>query len=134
MIERKKKICKICKEPQFIWARGCCKSCDYKENPPKKIDRTKRKETGELEFMKMVWEASAHNCQECGVYLPEFSPYYMAHILSKGAAPEHRLNPSNIIILCVEHHNQLDGGDKTKMKIFKMVMNTIMSLKKSQCQ
>lgn len=30
MIERKKKICKICKQLTNLWSRGCCKSCWFK--------------------------------------------------------------------------------------------------------
>jgi len=30
MIERKKKICKTCQTPQYLWAYGNCKSCDAK--------------------------------------------------------------------------------------------------------
>lgn len=129
MIERRKKVCKGCLEPSFIWARGMCKQCDYKENPPNKLDRAKKKETGELEFMKKVWEERDHICEECSVFLPEFSPMYMAHILSKGASPSNRLNKNNIVILCFPHHIQLDCGEKSKMKIFKKIMDTIMDLK-----
>ena len=136
MLERKKKICRGCGELSFLWARKMCKACDYKENPPKSdIKRTaikyKKRETGELEFMKMVWEASAHNCEECGVYLPEFSPAFISHILSKGAAGEHRLNPVNVNILCYAHHQQWEFGDKKSMKIFPKNMKTIMELKRS---
>lgn len=43
MIKRKKKICKKCGHPQYIFSKGLCKSCWSKENKPKFKSRGKIK-------------------------------------------------------------------------------------------
>jgi len=135
MIERKKKPCKVCGKDKYIWSKGRCKPCSAKDYKLKKTPiKYKKKETGELEFMKQVWEERHHICEECNVYLPEFSPFCMAHILGKGAAPEHRLNKNNIMILCPTHHMQWDAGDKKTMKIFTSKMKIVMGLKRESSE
>ncbi len=131
MIKRKKKICKGCGEEEYLWARGKCQKCAYDEKPPKKISK-KKEPTGELELFKEIWEERHHICEECSVMLPEFNVAYFAHILGKGASPRNRLNKNNIVLLCLEHHTQLDFGDKKKMKIFKKLLERIMELKRSE--
>lgn len=68
-------------------------------------------------FFKGVWEHRSHRCEECGQGLGDImSRYFMAHILSKGSYPAFRHDPRNIVILCPDHHNQLDGKFEGKTK------------------
>lgn len=92
--------------------------------PTKKYLR-KRKEvlSQDEDFYLQIWNDRPHTCTECGCYLPNWNQgkvnkMYFAHILSKGAFPKFRRNKDNIILLCADHHSQLDHGDKTKMRIW----------------
>lgn len=60
-----------------------------------------------------------HKCAECGCFLP--SPpksYNFSHILSKGGHTVLRLIKDNIEILCLDHHQDVDFGNKEAMKIY----------------
>jgi len=73
-----------------------------------------------------VWNNKPHECEECGKWL-EYAVQenvikdrsVFSHILSKGAFPEHRNNVENFNLLCFEHHQQYEFGNRKSMKIFK---------------
>lgn len=76
MIERKKKVCKFCKLPQFIWSKGACKPCwqrEYgkpiKSDSGKRIPRSSRQgKERELKYKEARHEySSTHSvCERCG--------------------------------------------------------------------
>ncbi len=98
----------------------------------------RKKKTGELNFMKSVWANKYGSldvfgqCQECRINIP-FSPYHVCHVLSKGSRPDLRLNEDNIIILCSEHHDQLDAGKyPERMLIAPIIAKIKQKFKKKQ--
>ncbi|MEL7124527.1 MAG: hypothetical protein AAFO07_34155 [Bacteroidota bacterium] len=150
MIKQKKKICKTCETETYIFSKGECKSCAQKRYAVKAQDnRSKKKPTSikrtptkkqvqrkidELEVMIKVWEENEDidgrcGCSECGKSLT-FDRTYCAHILSKGAFPQFRTNPDNIIILCLECHTNFDCDLKSEMKIWPFIEERIFELKK----
>jgi len=89
------------------------------------------------EFYKLCFDNKPQICEECGRPLPnEFKEgngsliaiWRYSHILTKAAYPEYRHNPDNINILCLEHHQQWEFGDRKKMNIFKKNQKIIESL------
>lgn len=87
-------------------------------------------------FYKLAWEGAAskgmtgHYCQECFKPLKEYSATYISHILSRGAYPEMAYDLRNYNLLCAEHHQQWESGDREKMRIYKRNMKTIEKLKR----
>lgn len=71
-----------------------------------------------IDFMRQAWDDSDKKCAECGVDLIAFSPVYMSHHISKGAAPKLKYDKENIDVLCYDHHYQWEFGDKKSMKIY----------------
>lgn len=68
-------------------------------------------------FYLEIWSERTHECKECWKNLGEtMSRYFMAHILSKGSYPSFRHDKRNIVLLCIDHHNQLDGKFEGKTK------------------
>lgn len=154
---RKKKQCKSCGKHDFIFSKGRCKACatidyrkKYREKAMKKpqqplkrtpISRvpTKRHTQAkdkERDAMLEKWNDNKDingccYCEECGKNLGEqMQPYFMAHVMSKGADTARRADKDNIIILCMEHHNQLDSGAKSEMKIFEKVEKILQKMKR----
>jgi len=138
MIQRKKKVCKECKDLTYLYARGLCLSCDQKLNPSKHSANLKRskplkpqsgsvtpikrksfntkpkKATGELELFRKLWQERGNRCQITGKVL-EFSVWNFMHILSKGAYKGYRLNPDNILIVHPKVHDLYDNSSKEKL-------------------
>lgn len=94
------------------------------------------KKTGELDFMKKIWSIKFGSiedngrCEECDIPI-KFAPAHCCHILSKGSRPDLRLVEENIVILCFNHHQQLDFGDKKSLKIWDRLEATILNFKNS---
>lgn len=80
-------------------------------------------------FFKWVWNHKPHYCEECLRPLNRFAAIYCSHILSRGAHPELSHDVRNINILCAQHHNQYEFGDREKMRIFAKNQQTIEKLK-----
>ena len=105
----KKKVCKKCNTPHYLWARGMCKPCSAKE--PKSKSGLKEKvskviePTGELVLFKTIWATRPHTCSVCNEPLKEFNHWFFSHILSKGAFPKFRLYEKNIMLKCKDCHH-----------------------------
>lgn len=80
-------------------------------------------------FFHWVWLHKDHICEECGRPLPEYSATFCSHILSRGAHPECSTDPRNINILCFNHHEQWEVGDRKAMKIYETNQKIIERLK-----
>lgn len=76
-----------------------------------------------------IWESRPHYCEECGIFLTEPRRHNFAHILPKSHYPAFRHNPENIVLLCLEHHTQLDAGKKYNLRIWPQLEVTIQTLK-----
>lgn len=140
MIERKKKVCKVCEKLDFIFSKGRCKQCaskDYKkpQSKPKAIlptERHKKAKDAERAAMSAFWASKQDElgycyCKECELLGRsekqsnlgfEMNPYNVAHIISKGSNPSFRCDLRNFVLLCAEHHNQFDCASRETMKIY----------------
>lgn len=94
-----------------------CKSCAYKLNPPKSINKISTKQTFKIklksdllekdkEFYYRLWSYRMHCCENCGKSLgDEPNMMFFHHILEKRNYPYYRYEPANISILCPECHS-----------------------------
>lgn len=69
-------------------------------------------------FFRWIWENKPHYCEECMKPLRTYSAVYCSHILTRGGNPEVAHDPRNINILCFEHHNMWENGERKKMRIY----------------
>lgn len=75
MIERKRKICKECKEPEFLWSKGLCRSCWMRLNakPIKSSGKAPKKQSKQGKERQKTYEAAKAKylglhptCERCG--------------------------------------------------------------------
>lgn len=77
--------------------------------------RRLKKHGSEKDFFQEIWEDRPHQCENCGVSLPEPArTYYFSHIKSKGAHPSLRYDKDNVQLLCYECHYAYDSQGKEK--------------------
>ncbi len=116
--ERKAK-CDFCQEPDTFIGSGWttrnkkkCIKCMIKDGKktkplPKFTDRQKSRLALDDQVNKSIWESRPRICIECGEVLgPKPVKVYFSHLLSKGAHPELRHDPSNIVLHCRDCHNK----------------------------
>lgn len=93
-----------------------------KNKKPKEFYKYKRKPTGEMGLFLAIWQVRPHICTNCKAFLgDEPIPAFFAHIKSKGAYPELRLQPKNIMLLCFECHREYDQGTKERYERRKVI-------------
>lgn len=80
-------------------------------------------------FFRWIWEHKPHHCEECLKPLHNYSAVYCSHILTRGAHPNLSHDVRNINILCAQHHNQYEFGDRENMRIMKKNAAIIQKLK-----
>lgn len=135
MITRKKKICKSCDNPRYIWAKGMCRTCATKAKPPKPIcKRTDKKKAVIKDSNKYYRMAIARNivknkgvcrCDECDVVIKNPKGRNVAHIISGGANPALYLDPDNQNVLCIDCVIREESGTNRKeMKLYEQRENT----------
>lgn len=81
-------------------------------------------------FYRWCWEHKPHICEECMKPLPNYSAVHVSHILTRGAHPEMAHDGRNVNILCFNHHNKWENGDRKSMRIYAANQLTIEQLKK----
>lgn len=136
MIPRKNKTCSVCNNSRPLWKSNppTCKPCALSSRKPlsKKSRlnaKTKQKIDADTRFYKEIWNERPHKCEECGVYLGEqWKRFMFSHILSKGAHPKLRHDKQNINVLCLEHHQQWEFGNRKTMKIYDKNKDAIIKL------
>ena len=85
-------------------------------------------------FYRKMWDAHATEqgwcrCEECHKILLGYSAHFISHNLSRGAYPQLRDEPENITILCREHHDQWETGNRKAMRIYPEKANIMHKLK-----
>lgn len=101
-----KMLCVKCNEERLQETRP------VKKPRPKKYNK---KVTGEGALFLAIWLSRPHFCTNCKEFLGnEMRAHFFSHILSKGAHPEKRLDPTNIQLLCMECHEAYDFRGKDK--------------------
>lgn len=133
--------CYLCgaEDVPIVVRAGHCQRCRDEINKEKKKERKRVKEdvqhgldqifknknknaNADSRFYKRIldkWETDGElYCKECGIPIEEPSASNVAHILSRGAFPQLRHDPENVICLCFDCHFQLDHGDPTTMELY----------------
>lgn len=86
----------------------------------KGIKKKPYKPTGEGKMMLQIWSERPHYCsnKNCTKYLGEEPlAQFFAHIKGKGAHSEARLDKTNILILCLDCHQDFDWGKRNKIEL-----------------
>lgn len=81
-------------------------------------------------FYRFCWKHKPHICEECMKPLKEYSATYISHIRTRGAFPEMAFDCRNVNILCFNHHNQWENGDRKSMRIYGVNEFTIENLER----
>ena len=88
----------------------------YRPSYAKITERQKDKQSRDKELNSEIWASRPHVCDNCGKNLPA-TPIksFFSHLLTKGAHPELRFDPENIVLSCVPCHNlwESDGRRET---------------------
>lgn len=83
----------------------------------------------DAKFFRWIWQNKPHFCEECGKPLQYYSATFCSHIMTRGGNPEMANDPRNINILCLEHHNQWENGNRKAMRIYERNQKIIEELK-----
>jgi hypothetical protein len=79
-----------------------------------------KKKTGELKLFMDIWEERPHYCEISKKHLGEdFSVTFFSHILTKGAYPQARLDPENILLVSNEIHHLIEFSDRKDERLVK---------------
>lgn len=70
-------------------------------------------------FYLWCWDNKENYCEECAKPLHHYSSVFISHILTRGARPEIAHDPRNVNILCFDHHQQWETGNRSLMRIYK---------------
>lgn len=131
-IKVKKKVCGVCGELEYIWSKGQCKRCYMmakKSGVRRRVNVTgvtqKQRVMKDAEYaaMRAKWREiemreGEVRCMECGKFLGvEMQPMYMAHVLSKGSYPSFRCDLRNMVPMCMDHHQMMDGQVDGKTRV-----------------
>lgn len=123
MIERKKKICKGCNTPQFIWARGCCRRCDPGKQKPQEDKAQEAADDKHLnEFYSAYAKMLPKHCENCDkplqAYTPSLQRCVTAHIFPKSTFESVKTNVLNVMALGVlcGCHGRWDNTDAETRK------------------
>lgn len=81
-------------------------------------------------FYRFCWKHKPHICEECMKPLKAYSATYISHIRTRGAFPEMAFDCRNVNILCFNHHNQWENGDRKSMRIYGVNEFTIEQLER----
>jgi len=69
------------------------------------------------ELFREIWIERPHYCECCHKELGEIPlAHFFSHILSKGAFPKYKHNKDNIILICMNCHNDWEYGNRSLIK------------------
>ena len=132
-IIRKKKICKGCALPKYMFSKGECISCanigyakkaqEKKRNSqepykPKKINQRSKNgqkvSASDSKFFHEIWNERPHNSEITGKTLgSEYNPVFFSHLLTKGAYPKFRHNKDNILLMTFDEHQEWEFSSRS---------------------
>ena len=112
MIPRKKKICKLCGNIDYIFSKGACKFCasiNYK-SPSTKIKPKKNKMDLDNFFIQKIEQLlKLGKSEESGKAIPYPTRANICHILDKSRHPSVAYHPDNYVFLTIDEHSELDN-------------------------
>lgn len=83
-------------------------------------------------FYKWFWNnyPDMHLCEETGIWLTEFSPVHISHILPRGSFPHMAYDARNINLLSFDAHQQWGDPHRRKtMRIYERNLETMQILR-----
>jgi len=120
------KICKIENCNNIVWSNGFCKNHSSRkrfsksEIKPKVSQKVKQTEDM-FHFFEDVWKERKHECENCGKWLGnEPLSYMFDHLLEKSKYPELKHEKDNIMLVCLECHDNKTRGFLTETVIAKI--------------
>ncbi len=98
-----------------------------------KIDKESLQVNTDDAWYKYQWKTRRHFCEECGKFLGDkLSHMFVSHIISKGSHPALRTHVDNCNILCADHHQQYEFGDRKSMKVYEKNKPIIIKMLQSE--
>lgn len=74
--------------------------------PRKKMKaRSPKNKGGQAALFKWIWENRDQCCEVCRAAILQPAPWNFSHLLPKGAYPDFKLDERNVILKCLNHHN-----------------------------
>lgn len=94
-----------------VWSKGVCKNHIPKESIRANNVKTIRTEPNPMHvFFKEIWKERKHYSELSGIYLgSEAMSIYFHHILPKEKYPELGYDKSNIILLTLDEHTDVES-------------------------
>ena len=111
------KPCRECDREEQIAGLCVYHYWQSKRTPVKASKKAPAKIKSDTAFYTECWQSLPHACKECGKPFDQPMRWMFAHILPKSVYPTLRHNPQNIVLLCFDHHRQLDQGRASEMRI-----------------
>lgn len=98
-----------CKNP--VWSKGVCRNHIPKESMSKGKAKSVRTEPNPMHvFFKEIWKERKHYSELSGIYLgAEAMSTFFHHILPKEKYPESAYDKSNIILLTLDEHTNVEN-------------------------
>jgi hypothetical protein len=112
MIQRKKKICKICNQEEYLFSKGRCKMCASKDYTIPKISVKQKKEKKiQTDIRDIYFSYHIEKCkksEESGKPIYEPNRSNICHILPKRIYKSVQGHFDNYIYLTLEEHSRFD--------------------------
>lgn len=111
MIQRKKKICKVCGNEDFIFSKGMCKFCASKnyKAPSTTIKPKKNKMDLDNFFIQKIEQLlRLGKSEESGKKIPHPTRANICHILDKSRHKSVAYHPDNYVFLTIDEHSRFD--------------------------
>ena len=112
MITRKKKVCNLCGNFDYIFSKGACKFCaskNYKSLSTKIKPKKNKMDLDNFFIQKIEQLLKLGKSEESGKAI--FSPTRanICHILDKSRHPSVAYHPDNYVFLTIDEHSELDN-------------------------
>ena len=106
-----KKCCEICECYKEVEVNGKCISCNHQPKLKVVIPLNQKppKNSGQLELFKKLHIERGNKCEWCGKVIYGFNVSNYHHIKPKGKFPRLKLEPANIVKICIPCHNKVHG-------------------------
>lgn len=112
MIQRKKKICKVCGNEDFIFSKGMCKFCaskNYKAPSPSVKPKKNKMDLNNFFIQKIEQLLKLGKSEESGKAIPHPTRANISHLFNKRNHPSVAYHPDNYVFLTIDEHSELDN-------------------------
>ena len=112
MIQRKKKICKVCGNEDFIFSKGMCKFCaskNYKAPSPSVKPKKNKMDLDNFFTQKIEQLLKLGKSEGSGKAIPYPTRANISHLFNKRNHPSVAYHPDNYVFLTIDEHSELDN-------------------------